>query len=195
MNTVMERPILFRGPMVRSILEGRKTQTRRIVRFELSGRVKATGGPKNWHIDDPNVVKACPYGKPGDRLWVRETWAEIPDDGGTWIYRADDPEDAWKTESGVVWRPSIFMPRGVSRIRLTITEVRVERLQEISEEHARAEGVEPVRHPHGGGTLYPYWHGFRAAWDKMHGKKAPWERNPYVWALSFVCDANGEVIS
>jgi hypothetical protein len=161
-----ERPILFSGPMVRAVLDGHKTQTRRVVKRDLSGRVKAVGSPRNWHLDDPNAVLACPYGVPGDRLWVRETHLLDPPQDGTWdyasytdgvienvaeipdrfcnpnhvLYSADEQCDlirgAWR------WRPSIHMPRWASRIDLRITEISVEPLQSISEADARAEGVD-----------------------------------------------------
>lgn len=183
-----ERPILFSAPMVRAILNGRKTQTRRIVRLNESGRVKQIGGLKNWHLDDANAVQACPYGKLGDHLWVRETWAEIPDDGGTWIYRADDPDDAWKQESGVRWKSGRFMPRAASRITLEIAGVRVERLKEITDEGAKAEGVEAMAWTNGNGTLtmrYTPHSVFATLWDEINVKKAPWESNPWVWVIEF----------
>jgi len=150
-----ERPILFSGQMVRAILEGRKTQTRRVVK--PVGRDEGfivVGGydkdPNQWPFrsydgdafDDGNgceVPLVCPYGVPGDRLWVRETWKEnIPPSG--WIYRATDEQAQWSQDKRP-WRPSIFMPREASRITLEITEVRVERLQEIGPVDIAAEGV------------------------------------------------------
>lgn len=165
-----ERPILFSAPMVRAILDGRKTQTRRIAKLNASGRV-ARGG-RNWHCEDPAAIIACPYGSASDCLWVRETWAhyqtidprKTPDgrsfsevSDGLAGYRADGHEsiegfrrhvrlmggsDAVEI-NGDRWRPSIHMPRWASRITLEITAVRVERLQAISEADAKAEGVEP----------------------------------------------------
>ena len=121
----------------------------------------------------------CTYGYPGDRLWVRETWAPeregtgCPDDTGT-LYRATDP--GWDDENtGLRWRPSIFMPRTASRILLEITHVRVQRLQDISEDDARAEGCEPFAYPRDR---------FHGLWDTIHGSGA-WHANPWVWALTF----------
>ena len=137
-----ERPIIFSGEMVRAILDGRKTQTRRAVKLNHSGRVQRAG--KNWHLDDPDAVMACPYGQPGDRLWVRETFRSRRVDGlpGDVMYRADHPEEKTVPGSyGRSWKPSIHMPRWASRILLEVTAVRVERLQEISEGDAQAEGA------------------------------------------------------
>lgn len=137
-----ERPILFSGAMVRAILENRKSQTRR--------RVKPQ--PKPWALNDAflewgdgspltlsQLAECGPYG-PGMRLWVRETWAPWEGNGSAtaWaVYRADAPDIPWTPRR---WTPSIFMPRRASRITLEVTDVRVQHVQEISEEDARAEG-------------------------------------------------------
>lgn len=151
------KSILFSGPMVRAILEGRKTQTRRIVKPQpdAEGLSKLIDGP--WIYAGEKTYR-CPYGQLGYRLWVRETFyyeehmhdvtAGAPDlpDGRfshRCIYRADNPD--YPVNIGVGphgWRPSIFMPRWASRITLEITDIRAQRLQEISEEDAKAEGVE-----------------------------------------------------
>lgn len=161
-----ERPILFKGEMVRAILEGRKTQTRRVVKpmrgFEHNNicaphLMKERGkvwmhGPMTERV---GCTVPCPYGVPGDRLWVRETFyddcfrdkGEAPTGPDSDVYyRADVPsgrfEDAgYWGEPGGGWKPSIFMPRWASRISLPITSIRVERLQDISEEDAKAEGI------------------------------------------------------
>ncbi len=159
-----ERPILFSAPMVRAILEGRKTQTRRIVKDEDWKMVFYDDECDSWcgsnevdFMNDPHAkVIKCPYGVPGDRLWVKETFALCEADGPKWFYRADSDDDgtipylvsgaggygggvgAMKVDR---WKPSIFMPRWASRITLEIEAVRVERLQEISEDGAVAEGV------------------------------------------------------
>ncbi|WP_186191104.1 hypothetical protein [Burkholderia gladioli] len=137
-----ERPILFSAPMVRAILDGRKSQTRRIAK-EFAGRDDLDAILRRF----PNQ-KGCPYGEPGDRLWIRETWAQpAPLDPGQTVYRADYPacvpadfENIPPAES-ISWKPSIHMPRSASRITLEITGVRVERLQGISEADAVAEGA------------------------------------------------------
>lgn len=174
-----ERPILFSGPMVRAILAGTKTQTRRLVRFKYGEGVDGVSGAKNppprlfvSRGDQPTGMRQieCPYGGPGDRLWVRETWAlvrgggynsfvgdyedldfhetKIPADskprGYSTVWRADDGWDDYSREDGAFWRPSIHMPRWASRLSLEVVSVRVERSQEISEADAKAEGVTPL---------------------------------------------------
>lgn len=194
-----ERPILFSGEMVRAILAGQKTMTRRVVRFNDSHRIQLHG--KQWHIEDTDVVNRCPFGIPGDRLWVRETFvltqfdkpvykADSTDkDGYFWSSIAADPK-------GVKWRPSIFMPRWASRITLEITNVRVERLDEITDDDAIKEGVERVGKTRDGfSPLYKNYfvdcpdrsakYSFSTLWRKINGKKYPWESNPWVWVIEF----------
>ena len=167
----MERPILFRGEMVRAILEGRKTMTRRVVNKDISNQfdidVDNTVAAYINQLtgDSCNPVEICPYGNIGDKLWVRETWGvgSRPDPNEGWVdgleYKADelfleDPRGSiqlWEahTPEGIelaeyeseAWRPSIFMPRWASRITLEITGIRVERLQEITECDAEKEGM------------------------------------------------------
>lgn len=210
MKAMSERPILFSGPMVRAILDGHKTQTRRIVKRQPVGEWAAPGRT------------ACPYGVPGDRLWVRETFASSQK--CLVAYRADGECGAWMGDGGggriwnrhggIVgaefhrsedwrgqtlglsrfggqWKPSIHMPRWASRLTLQVTEVRVQRLQDISEEDAKAEGVDAVEDgellPDGSGSMeWSYWLGFRRLWDSINAKRGhSWESNPYVWAISF----------
>lgn len=133
-----ERPILFSAQMVRAILEGRKSMTRRVVKLNLSGRIQSAG--LQFHPEDRLAVNGCPYGVPGDHLWVKETHSVVYSgfaDGkvNDIRYKADDPDYPYG------WTPSIFMPRWASRITLEITDVRVERLQEITEEDAINEGL------------------------------------------------------
>lgn len=199
-----ERPILFSAPMVRAILDGRKTQTRRVVKRELSGRVKAVGSPRNWHLDDPNAVLACPYGQPGDRLWVRETF--------NWSSERDllprEPHKLCRERAGyldnrvvwaadgtrvhpefgkAVWRPSIHMPRWASRITLEVTAVRVERLNDISEADAIAEGCagwgwhDPFSGDADGQTPQEE---YAQLWEKINGAGS-WDANPWVWIVEF----------
>ena len=201
-----ERPIIFSAPMVRAILDGRKTQTRRVVKLTDSGRVKEPGSPRNWHLDDPEAVMACPYGVPGDRLWVRETWCPgsatplgiglLPCIGPAHLgdkiaYRATDDYGG----DDPPWRPSIHMPRWASRITLEIVSVRVERVQDISEEDALAEGALEFDSPttfvdHGMQSVYFPGMGYAPAafidlWESINAKRAPWESNPWVWAIEF----------
>ena len=185
-----ERPILFSGAMVRGILEGRKTQTRRVVKRNSAGRVELRG--KQWHIEDENAFKASPYGQSGDRLWVKETFYDSSAES-KWSYRADWPlED--ETDRDFHWCPSIFMPRSASRITLEITGVRVERLQEITVADCLAEGIRtgPVE----------CWKGcqpsdqrqtpvvlYRKLWDSLNSKRNhglySWDKNPWVWVIEF----------
>lgn len=200
-----ERPILFSAPMVRAILEGRKTQTRRVVKpqpdWVLNGspyRFNAKESRRNQDRQYDEILD--PYGYRGDRLWVRETWCEesaatgCPDDGGT-LYRATDT--GWDEEgTGLRWRPSIFMPRSRSRITLEVMAVRVERLCEISAGDAAAEGVEgndkywPVCKPQWLDYLTnEYSHSlprssFRSLWESINGAES-WEANPWVWVVEF----------
>ena len=141
-----ERPILFSAEMVRAILEGSKTQTRRVIKpvptFNGGGACHDADALQQDYVEPHWVFpEICKYGAPGDLLWVRETWGQYP------IELNPEPCDAWykATSNGppppFKWRPSIHMPRWASRITLRITDVRVERLQDISEDDARAEGV------------------------------------------------------
>lgn len=215
--TAKERPILFSGPMVRAILDGRKTMTRRVAKRTASGLVKEPNGHRRWHPADPDAVAACPYGSPGDRLWVRETWGSADgmyhghenDVPRVIAYRADKsaidqglsrqvPIPAWDLAQWnwgtIKWRPSIHMPRWASRITLEVTDVRLERLQDISEEDAKAEGVatrclaEPDESPECSvGFRNPdgfALDNFRSLWDAINGAES-WDANPWVWVVSF----------
>jgi hypothetical protein len=201
-----ERPILFSGAMIRAILDGTKSQTRRVV-TSLNGhgfgRITEFGASDTpgydfhfrntqmlWNdLRTSDVLRGCPYGAPGDHLWCRETWAldpnAHPDEAGA-LYRATDP--GWDdSESGLLWRPSIFMPRWASRITLEVTEVRVERLQTITEADAIAEGVDSVS-----GADVPRnatmcrRDDYAQLWDTINAKRGyGWDSSPYVWVVSF----------
>jgi len=203
-----EKPIIFSGPMVRAILDGRKTMTRRVVklqpvpepaRFEIwsradglwypcsnSGRtgIGNWGGPR-WR---------CPFGIPGDHLWVRETWADTSKECPRCpvSYRATwPPED----EEGrcFKWKSSRFMPRWASRITLEVTGVRVERLQDITEEDAKEEGVYqrceewlPTDADPNGYAYVMAADAFRTLWDSINSRRGfGWDANPWVWVISF----------
>jgi hypothetical protein len=213
---VREHPILFSAPMVKAILAGTKTQTRRIVR--LDGVVEP-GDEDNAHVelhdgawkawdteyeDEGHTVLRCPFGVPGDHLWVRESFCpnyfddRQPGTGNKHGYRADWDPDAMR---GIApeprWTPSIHMPRAASRITLEVTEVRVERLQAITEEDAKAEGVQPLGpsisadQPLAGERLgrthgtHPHTLAFAVLWDTINDARAPWRSNPFVWCVSF----------
>ena len=262
----MEKPILFSGEMVRAILSGRKTQTRRVMETPPV-RVEADASPsvfmynrdgtrlREWLIFDedtsariefarPDVdtvptkallrrtkrwqaqqsrypqrwtadeaVGLCPYGHPygvrnGDpRLWVRETWRthERPDGLDGILYQADDgfqpiantkeAAEAWVSvnshEVPRRWRPAIHMPRWASRINLTVEGVRVERLQDITEADAEAEGLKRNSDidPMGSGLYSSAREEFAQLWNAINGKRAPWASNPWVWVVSFKREA------
>lgn len=214
-----ERPILFSGAMVRAILEGRKTMTRRVVKPVPSdvwghGVITNTRSTKFGkfcvHMRGEfcgDVHVECPYGTPGDRLWVRETFwhREVfhADYLMDYRYCATEPTAPGSTDAADYhtlegyWRkiPSIFMPRDASRITLEVTGVRVERLLEISEQDAIAEGVERVRYaiePHDAGfrdylgdvVLRSARHSFETLWVHINGRES-WEANPWVWVVEF----------
>ena len=218
-----EKPILFNGEMVRALLDGRKTQTRRIVKLphnnQLGSWKRTSIGGENgartvtgetiplqdaiWHTHTGHCL-ICPFGAVDDRLWVRETHLTvckmddrgmfITDEDGEYIpetwYRADgidyqyfDGTSDFPVEN-IPWKPSIHMPRWASRILLEITDIRVERLQNISEEDARAEGCDNSKSE---SAISVGWHekpkkAFRRVWE---GTGGDWDANPWVWAISF----------
>jgi hypothetical protein len=187
-----ERPILFSAPMVRAILAGTKTQTRRVAKLTHAGHVKEPGGHRRWHTADFDARLACPYGQPGDRLWVRETWVHVDDTddkldgmGSQTYWRASsfapDMDTEWLHQHKLKWRPSIHMPRWASRITLEITGVRLERLQGISEADAIAEGVTNSLHLSGGRFARD---NFAHLWWTINGDGS-WEVNPLVWVVEF----------
>lgn len=188
------RPILFSGAMVRALLAGTKTQTRRIVK----------GVPLDW-LDDAGFTPAfvadpdnglCPYGVPGDLLWVKERLARSPD---LWTYVADGTEVGWPARGVLAgkrldYAPSIHMPKVASRLTLRITEVRIERLQDISEADADAEcfggGFPDVVLPEVFGPRESGWghlsipECYGRLWEHINGVGS-WDANPWVWAVSF----------
>jgi len=186
-----ERPILFNGAMVRAILAGQKTQTRRVAKNVVAAH--AITGEALADIDSAGPRLRCPFGQPGDRLWVRETWTNAWDDGkNQWSdperyhYRADGIEVAHVDGmERSPWRPSIHMPRRACRLVLEITAVRVERLQAITEADAVAEGLSQSE---SGSWLpgpcdHPEW-AFHQLWAQVYGEPA-WEANPWVWVIEF----------
>ncbi len=169
-----EKPILFSAPMVRAILDGRKRQTRRIMNPQpREGPVSA------W--------SRCPYGVEGDRLWVKEAIEVMPIAFGS-VVRSQFSADGTLTKADAwPWKlrklPGMFMPKGLCRLRLAITGVRIERLQAITEEDAAAEGVDPmVVLP---GDVVSHVSGFAMLWDAINHDRAPWDSNPWVWVVSF----------
>jgi hypothetical protein len=212
-KTVKERPIIFSGEMVRAILDGRKTQTRRVMRpqpgamlFGVCGWY-GTGEKNRKHYASEahfrkGVVQDFPaYGERGDRLWVRETWARrgCKKNCGHLschtIYKADEVRaiGAWGC---VTWKPSIHMPRWASRITLEVTAVRVERVCDISFDDIHAEGVRGDGHPEidmphrddeHSARIY-----FGELWDSINEKRGyGWEVDPWVWVVEFQRVENG----
>lgn len=233
-----ERPIIFSGPMVRAMLDGRKTQTRRIVKWKprrsehgrrfhnlgvALGHYNAANTSSGWVLrerlagirNDLTMPAFCPYGVPGDRLWVREKWratgtGQLLDDDGVLrdrpnsreqcVYAADEVADAGP------WRPSILMPRLASRITLEVKNVRVERVQDISEGDAIAEGAERNVDAGHEGEWQPDWgyrtlcahypsgcecfpnatarDWYRELWNTINGDGS-WAADPWVWVIEF----------
>lgn len=189
-----ERPILFNGDSVRAILRGQKTQTRRVVKPQPHAGVRLDPTIPSGLTDGHGREIRLRYGTPGDNLWVRETWAMRSDaEPGSekakhhLHYKADGDElsGEWH-DYHPGWRPSIFMPRWASRVLLEITEVRLERVQAISEEDAIAEGA-PKMHLDGlGQTWATHKRGFESVWDSINAKHGfGWEENPWVWVIKF----------
>lgn len=174
---VKERPILFSTPMVRAILDGRKTQTRRVVKGVHRSLLE--GFSPEYVADDGNYP---PYGQVGNVLWVRETWSTS---ARGWIYKADNP-NALDNALALRWKPSIFMPKKACRLRLLIKSIRIERLQKITEEDALAEGVYQRAEEVNGGVCYleTARYAFRTLWDSINGKGS-WDNNPWVWVIEF----------
>lgn len=234
-----DRPILFSGPMVRALLAGRKTKTRRVVKLDVpadADEVFFWSGEdlrrKGWrNVSEPGLwarkngrdgyikfIGRCPYGVPGDRLWVREAWAVKRFEpcldherdwqelcGATVRYLADGAEIVHPgdrvTGQGIYrgpvekGRPSIHMPRWASRLTLEITDVRVERLQDISEADALAEGIEQRGIEFGVPGLWRRPEGPHSAaaayadlWETINGKGS-WAANPWVWVVTFEVEA------
>lgn len=197
-----ERPILFSAPMVRALLAGTKTQTRRIVKPQPQGGWSS--GDHGCSCDARENVGPCPYGKAGDRLWVKETWKadqiwdgfrpiDIPE-GEAIIYTADEHATRIVPFGWGRGRPSIFMSRAASRLTLELTDVRVERLNDINEEDALAEGMDVFSD--GAGFTVPLANGkpgpwqrnavdaYRNLWEVINGAGS-WAANPLVWVLNF----------
>lgn len=189
-----ECPILFSAPMVRSILGGAKTQTRRAVtRRQALEWLEPDGFTPEFVADPGNHL--CPYGVPGDRLWVRETWGLLdtqPSDGPSraqLFYRATESERADLRYQ--LWRPSIHMPRWASRITLELKTARVQRLCEVSWKDVAHEGVACPEHDFTAGFCVgecdALYEAFAKLWNGINGKRAgrSWSDNPWVWVLEF----------
>jgi hypothetical protein len=230
-ETPKERPILFSAPMIRAILAGSKTQTRQIVEPRFSSHLWSVRYPvpgeseaacQFYHGSDNTPLCVCPYGGPGERLWVRESWgfANACPSGDQVVeprpfvqigYKADeyitDPivqseELVEKVYAEVLaemkkagvdgedprvcrWRSARYLPRWASRLLLEVVSVRVERLQEITEEDAKAEGVVRSVSMWSGEPNGTYREKFSYSWDRINGKASPWADNPWVWVVGF----------
>lgn len=216
-----ERPIIFSAPMIHAILEGRKTQTRRIIKRDggLLAYAPRQCVMEGWWMPTTPSGKIstvpgipCPYGIPGDRLWVREAFIPDPVRDGSWEdysgdFKLSDIPDEYRNTKHVIykadcdwawkWRSPIHIPRWASRITLEVTGVQVERVQDISGADAIAEGIDPMNCYGPGCKSGPDGcnargcHGCRDAyatlWDKINGKKpgGDWEANPFVWCIEF----------
>lgn len=201
-----EYPIIFSTPMVQAILEGRKTMTRRVIKPQPneSGISYMKNAPLNWeemyredwcpwkweNEEGEIISKFSPYGQPGDMLWVRETYLYT---GSQIVFRADeDPENKWLCK----WNSPIFMPKAAARLWLEIVNVRVQRLEDITEEDAVKEGVESINvndHPYkfknyhtNKFKCYSAKHSFASLWVEINGlKKYAENPNPWVWVIEF----------
>ncbi|MEB3753812.1 hypothetical protein [Acinetobacter sp. MD2(2019)] len=210
-----ERPILFNTAMVQAILEGRKTQTRRILQCDhpvvtgfipngehgyWKGTAKSDAVIQQYITTFPFTIK-CPFGIVGDRLWVRETFRLYDSDecphadfpcgcprNGTPLFKASHD-----CGDGEKWTPSIHMPRSASRILLEITKIRVERLNDISSEDAKAEGFDYSSHQSAIEMGYAIGArtNFRHEWEEIYGQNA-WNKNPWVWVIEFQVIEGGE---
>lgn len=198
-----ERGMIFNAEMVRAILDGRKTQTRRPVKFPVLDKnlgCELAGNELAGELSARNYLNSA-FGKPGHRIWVRETF------NGFWLseeeieeiqkgiskaadlcdYKADYPDSSRPAEG---WTPSIHMPRWASRILLEITDVRVERLNAISQEDAQAEGMEltgwrpTYSDPDSGGEVMTPYDNFAELWSSIYGEGS-WKANPWVWVIEF----------
>lgn len=192
-----ERGMIFNAEMVRAILDGRKTQTRRPVKFPVHDKnlgCELAGNELAGELSAGNYLNSA-FGKPGDRIWVRETFCPVDDTqygGEKWVdYRATPKFEAshpagWDSApndaEALKWRPSIHMPRWASRILLEITDVRVERLNAISEEDAGKEGYPADPAPYGGEMDKWLW--FRQLWDGIYPEQS-FKHNPWVWVITF----------
>lgn len=203
----MEKPILFSTSMVQAILDGRKSQTRRVLKVQPESidmkehKTIPYNGSAKFLLENTN----CRYGQIGDILWVRETYTKLVPEHfitSNYVYKADMTPDSEEIRQQYIkqgypykWKPSIFMPKVACRIKLLIKDIQVERLNDISEADAQSEGVErpilsspfieingiqyPV-HPATGDYAYSYM----LLWNKINGKDS-WSKNPWVWKITF----------
>lgn len=205
----------FNGDMIRALIEGRKTQTRHPIKLQTGDTLDEhalKGAIQEWRPVYDDLAKKvvaheaalihCPYGRPGDLIWVRESFADLRGTGieGTdpcvrndAAYSADvkpgSASDEVRIDFGITWKPSIHMLRWASRLTLRITDVRVERIRDISGVDAKAEGVDiadPESIPVRTDRMNAYGHAFALLWDSINAKRGyRWDTNPWVWAITF----------
>lgn len=190
-----ERPIVCTGGEVRAILHGRMTQLRRILKGTTEHKGPYNPAYIEQHKNSQGWAGICPFGAPGHKLWVKETWGELVMDYSDartdkhLLYRADNGDSPSDNGGARGWTPSIHMPRWASRITLEITGVRVERLQDITEEDAKAEGVEirTVLYADEPSSAYSYVDQFKNFWSTTHAAdgRNGWAANPFVWVITF----------
>lgn len=215
-STVKERPMLFSAPMVRALIDGSKTQTRRALKRQPDYPIIIANDPhtnryqigEKEPVTEAALLRGCPYGQPGDRIWVRETFGYVspdeqqrPHSECNIEYRADlapgctDRPGSWPVDECIGdperprWRPSIHMPRRASRILLEIVSVRVERLNACSDADAVAEGIGlnpsaigmKLTNPPGESMAIAM---YRALWESINGAGS-WAANPWVWVIEF----------
>lgn len=202
-----ERPILFNAQMVRALLDGTKTQTRRVIKPQPT-HFNPAGVPRLANpISGPAKVIACPYGQPGDRLWVRESFDFLPNSGTDdpsaceivyWATGGIEPRSAPSDYNPMIYgtnkvRPSIHMPRWASRITLEVTGVRVERVQDISEADAIAEGCTPTHNGYYWGGPHPVYgrkqfavavNAYRDLWESINGHGS-FYADQWAWVVEF----------
>lgn len=191
-----EYPIIFSSEMVKAILEDRKSVTRRVVKpqpdengvsymknapLDWESIFREPWSPWKWDTEEgESISKNCPYGEPGDVLWVRETWFNDADFGEPPIYIFKAGNENYPRGSSP-WKPSIHMPRTAARIFLKVTDVRVERIQDITKDDIKAEGIQL-------GADNGAWNGwhdrFQSLWEKINGPGS-WHNNPWVWVIEF----------
>lgn len=218
---ITENPLLFQSEMVKAVLEGRKTQTRRVIKNvsiteNVKGSIDYSGQKKGMYqagrcivakyLNYPlvGILDFCKYGKPGDLLWVRETWGHTKqlninpeDENYGVVYRAAGTD--WENFEGWTWKPSIHMPKSASRIWLMVEDIRVERVKEITEYDSISEGVEAMGEDDFNGTAWkdylakkddfePVFYNsvlsFRSLWIFINGEES-WRANPWVWVILF----------
>jgi hypothetical protein len=212
---MIEKPILFSTPMVRAILEGNKTVTRRIMKPQIKPCDHASFTEAPWKNEPTKFFMRdnewaceycgngvqyargikCPYGQPGDRLWVRETWTRVPmqyEAENDYAYKADEVDD-----DKYIWRPSIHMPRAACRLILEVVSIQAEPLQAITEKGAFREGIDADNYDYQAAEHYliggspvqggsPARFAFIALWNKINGTRGMgWEKNPWVWVVQF----------